>query len=120
MSSRSKSKQMRRMFFAVLFQQMHILWPIFSGILVVMVAAGLVVGQIEDWRIGETLYFTFVTGLTIGYGDIAPKHAIARVLALVIGLSGIILTGLVAAVAVRALNATDQDKARPDDVSAIS
>jgi len=109
-SSRSHSQRMRRLFFAALFQQVRILWPIFSGILVVMVGSGVVVGQIESWRLGETLYFTFVTGLTIGYGDLAPKHAVARILALVIGLSGIVLTGLVAAVSVQALNSADRDR----------
>lgn len=114
---RSQTKGMRRLFFAALFQQVRILWPIFSGMLIVMVGCGLVIGQIEDWRVGETLYFTFVTGLTIGYGDLAPKHTVARLLALVIGLSGIILTGLVAAVSVQALNAVDRDRVERDDAS---
>lgn len=110
-SSRSQAKRMRRLFFAALFQQVSILWPIFSGILVIMVGSGIVIGQIEGWRIGETFYFTFITGLTIGYGDLAPKHSVARMLALLIGLSGIILTGLVAAASVQALNAAGRDKA---------
>ncbi|NLS05064.1 two pore domain potassium channel family protein [Rhizobium sp. P32RR-XVIII] len=108
---------MRRLFFAALFQQVRIVWPIFSGILVVMVGSGIVAGQIESWRIGETLYFTFVTGLTIGYGDVTPKHAIPRILALLIGLCGIVLTGLVAAVTVQALGAADRDRAEQNDGS---
>jgi Ion channel len=101
---------MRRRFFPQLFQQARILWPIFSGILVVMAACGVTIGHIESWRIDEALYFTFVTGLTIGYGDFTPKHLTARLLALVIGFAGIVLTGLVAAVAVQALKATDRDE----------
>jgi Ion channel len=108
-NSRSQSKRMRRLFFAALFRQIRIVWPVFSGILVIMVGCGGVAGRIEGWRVGETLYFTFVTGLTIGYGDLSPKHALARILALVIGFSGIILTGLVAAVSVQALNAADRE-----------
>ncbi len=111
-SIRSQSKRMRRLFFAVLFRQIGLLWPIFSGVLIVMVASGLIVGRIEGWDVGASLYFTFVTGLTIGYGDVVPKHAIARVLALLIGLSGIVLTGLVAAVSVQALSAADRDRDR--------
>jgi len=108
-SSRVQSKRMRRLFFAALFQQVRILWPVISGILVIMIGFGAVIGQIEDWRFGETVYFTFVTGLTIGYGDLAPKHTLARILALVIGFSGIVLTGLVAAVSVKALDAADRE-----------
>ncbi|MFS8113045.1 potassium channel family protein [Rhizobium jaguaris] len=102
---------MRRLFFRALLQQLRVVWPILSGVITVMVGCGLVIWRIEDWRLDEALYFTFVTGLTIGYGDFSPKHVSARVLALVIGFAGIVLTGLVAAVAVRALSATDRHDA---------
>ncbi|WP_280821143.1 potassium channel family protein [Pseudaminobacter soli (ex Li et al. 2025)] len=102
---------MRRLFFSSLFQNVRILWPIFSWILVIMTGLGVVIGRIEGWRMGEALYFTFVTGLTIGYGDLVPKHAIARILALLIGLSGIVLTGLIVAVSVHALGAAVRDQA---------
>ncbi len=68
-----------------------------------MVGPGLLIGHIEGWRIGDALYFTFVTGLTIGYGDLAPRHVVSRLLAIVIGFAGIMLTGLVVAVSVQAL-----------------
>jgi hypothetical protein len=32
------------------------------------------IGFLERWSVGETIYFTFVTTLTIGYGDLAPKR----------------------------------------------
>ena len=109
--SKPHSKQMRRLFFIALVQQLRVVWPILSGILLAMVGSGLAIWRIENWRIDEALYFTFVTGLTIGYGDFTPKHVSARVLALVIGFAGIVLTGLVAAVTVKALNATDRNRA---------
>jgi voltage-gated potassium channel len=28
------------------------------------------IGFIEGWSVSDAIYFTFVTGLTIGYGDI--------------------------------------------------
>ncbi|MDR6758118.1 hypothetical protein J2Y48_003416 [Mycoplana sp. BE70] len=107
---RSHPKEMRRHFFIELFRYVHVLWPIFSGILVVMVGSGMIAGLIEGWRIEDTLYFTFVTGLTIGYGDITPKHLAARLLAILIGFAGILLTGLVASVAVHALQAIRSDR----------
>jgi hypothetical protein len=78
-------------------------------VLSAMVGPGLLIGHIEGWRIVDALYFTFVTGLTIGYGDLTPRHVVSRLLAVVIGLAGIVLTGLVAAVAVEALRATARD-----------
>jgi hypothetical protein len=104
------SRQTRRIFFKELYHQLCVVWPILSGILLVMVGCGLLIGQIEGWRVIDTLYFTFVTGLTIGYGDLAPSHVSSRVLAIVIGFTGIVLTGLVAAISVQALRATAIDR----------
>ena len=58
---------------------------------------------------GEAVYFSFITGLTIGYGDIVPRQAFTRALAVVIGFGGILLTGLVAGIAVNAMRATLTD-----------
>src|SRR5258708_1557549 len=98
-------EQMRRIFFAALFRQLALVWPILSGVLLAMVGPGLLIGFLEGWRVTDALYFTFVTGLTIGYGDLTPHHAISRILAIVIGFAGILLTGLIAAVIVQALRA---------------
>jgi hypothetical protein len=70
-----------------------------------------VVGFMEGWSVGDAVYFTFVTGLTIGYGDIVPRQALARALAIGIGLSGLFLTGLIAGIAVYAMRIalTDDD-----------
>jgi hypothetical protein len=96
-------RELRRLFFAELWSGMRVVWPILSGLLGVMLALGIVIGLLEDWSILEAIYFTFVSGLTIGYGDFAPTGPLARVLAVGIGLSGVLLVGLIVALAVRAL-----------------
>jgi hypothetical protein len=45
---------------------------------------------------------------TIGYGDFAPRTLLARVLAIVIGMCGVLVTALVAALAVKALTAAQE------------
>ena len=109
MRARQIRRQIRRAFFVALFHQLQIISPILWGIILVMVVIGLLIGHIEGWKVRDALYFTFVTGLTIGYGDLTPGHVVSRCLAVVIGFSGIVLTGLVAAVSVRALEATAHD-----------
>jgi hypothetical protein len=84
-------------------------WPVLSAILVIELGLGLLVGLLEGWTIGESVYFSFVTGLTIGYGDIVPRQPLTRALAIGIGFCGILLTGLVAAIAVSALRTTLTD-----------
>jgi len=94
---------LRRLFFIELWNGLKLVWPILSGLLAVMVLLGLVIAWREGWGLGDGLYFAFVSGLTIGYGDLVPEQTLSRTLAIVIGATGILLTGLVAAIAVRAL-----------------
>ena len=71
-----------------------------------MASLGVAVALLEGWPLFDGIYFAFVSGLTIGYGDLVAKGPLARTLAVTIGLTGIVLTGLVAALAVQALHAT--------------
>jgi uncharacterized membrane protein len=112
MRAKQIRQQIRRAFFLALFQQIVIIWPILSGVLLVMVILGLLIGYIEGWPIRDAIYFTFVTGLTIGYGDLTPRTIVSRCLAVLIGFSGIVLTGLVAAVAVRAFDAATRSSSK--------
>ena len=96
---------MRQRFAAGLLFGLRVVWPVLSALLVGIVGLGLLVGLIEGWSVSDSIYFAFVSGLTIGYGDLAPKTFVARVLAIMIGICGVLLTGLVAAVAVKALSA---------------
>jgi voltage-gated potassium channel len=59
---------------------------------------------------GETLYLCAVTALTIGYGDLVPHTVIGRCLSLGLALLGILLTGIVAGVAVKALEVQYREK----------
>lgn len=99
------SRTLRRLFIAGLFAGLRVVWPNLSALLGLIIALGLVVGLVEGWSVQESIYFAFVSGLTIGYGDLAPKSLVARVLAIVIGVCGVLVTGLVAAIAVKALTA---------------
>jgi len=96
-------RALRRSFVTGLFKGLRVVWPILSGLLVLIVALGVVAGLVEGWSVQESVYFSFVSGLTIGYGDFAPKTLLGRALAVGIGVCGILMTALVAAVAVQAL-----------------
>jgi hypothetical protein len=107
-SERPAPTPLRRLFLRHLLGGLKVVWPILAAILGVMVALGCTIAAIEGWSLFEGVYFAFVSGLTIGYGDLAPKAPLARALAVAIGFTGIVLTGLVAAVAVQALYATQK------------
>jgi len=103
------SRILRKNFVLGLLTGLRVVWPILSVLLALIIALGLVVGLIEGWSLHESIYFAFVSGLTIGYGDLAPKSLLTRALAILIGVCGVLLTALVAAIAVKALT-TAQDE----------
>jgi hypothetical protein len=100
----------RRRFFTGLGHAIHLAWPVLSTILAIQIALGLLIGFVEGWSLGDAVYFTFVTGLTIGYGDIVPRQALARALAIGIGICGLFLTGLIAGIAVYAMRTALVDR----------
>ena len=103
---------LRRNFLSGLFRGLRVVWPILSVLVGLIIALGLVVGLRAGWSIQESIYFAFVSGLTIGYGDLAPKSLLARVLAVGIGVCGVLLTALMAAIAVKALTEATEDRER--------
>ena len=98
------ARTMRARFGRGLLSGLRVVWPILSVLLALMITMGIVVGLREGWSLHESIYFSFVTGLTIGYGDLAPKSLMTRALAIAIGLCGALMMALIAAIAVKALD----------------
>ncbi len=109
-ANKPTARALRHRFLRELWTGLKIVWPIVSGLLLVMALLGFVIGWVEGWRIGESLYFAFVSGLTIGYGDLAPTQPLSRVLSVGLGFAGILLTALLGAMGVQALSrSSDRD-----------
>ena len=72
--TRPSSNTVRRRFFVALGHAIRLAWPVLSIIFAIQVALGLLIGFLEGWSVGDAIYFTFVTSLTIGYGDIVPRR----------------------------------------------
>lgn len=105
-------RTMRHTFVLGLFGGLRVVWPVLSGLLLAIVTLGLVIGLIEGWSVLDSIYFAFVSGLTIGYGDFAPHTAVTRILAIILGICGVLLTALVAAIAVKALSTVSDAEGR--------
>jgi len=106
------ARRLRRQFVQGLALGLGVVWPVLSVLLMLIVGLGLVIGVVEGWSVQDSVYFAFVSGLTIGYGDLAPKTLVTRILAIAIGICGVLVTALVAAVAVKALTAVTEDRER--------
>ena len=76
---------------------------IILALITLVVAGAAVLAYLEKIAFTEALYFAFVTGMTIGYGDIVMHTPVGRLVALLIGFIGILFTGLIVAVLVHAV-----------------
>ena len=83
----------------------HVLFVrhVIVGLVLLIVVGGVSISHVEGLQVGESIYFAFITGLTIGYGDIEPVTTGGRVLSVLIGFIGMLFTGMTVAIATRAL-----------------
>jgi voltage-gated potassium channel len=58
--------------------------------------------------LGQTFYFCAVTALTIGYGDVVPATTLGRIVAVSLGLLGVLITGVITGSAVYAIQVAAQ------------
>jgi len=93
--------------FTVEFIQMFFvaLWymaPLIGLLVAVIIILGRITGIREGWSRSESLYYAFITATTVGYGDFHPRKGLSRVLAVAISFVGIVLTGIIVAIALQA------------------
>jgi hypothetical protein len=67
-----------------------------------IILLGQVVGKKEGWPRFDGLYWSFITATTVGYGDIRPTKRGSRIIAILIAFLGLLLSGIIIAVAVQA------------------
>jgi hypothetical protein len=75
-------------------------FPLLLSLAVVVTVLGQIVGKKEGWSPFDSLYWSFITATTVGYGDLRPTKRSSRIIAIVIALVGFVLTGILVAVAV--------------------
>jgi voltage-gated potassium channel len=73
------------------------------SLILLLAVNGVLLSKLEHIPFRDAIYFVFITGLTIGYGDIVPHTAWGRVISISSGLIGVIFVGLTVAIATRAL-----------------
>lgn len=85
----------------------------------VIVVLGQIAGRFEKWDAMPTLYWSFITATTVGYGDIRPAGRMGRFLAVIIAFNGLILFGVIASLAVMATTESARLHADISEIQAI-
>jgi voltage-gated potassium channel len=76
--------------------------PILIGMIALIVLLGLIVGRIESWSKFNSIYWSFITALTVGYGDIKPSSKVSKIISVCVGCFGIMLGGILVAITLQA------------------
>jgi len=76
--------------------------PLWLSLAAVITLLGQIAGKTEGWSRFDSFYWSFVTATTVGYGDFRPVKRASRIIAIVIALLGLTLTGILIAVGVHA------------------
>lgn len=79
---------------------------VFVALLLILLLGAVLLWRLESLSFGDAVYFTMITGLTIGYGDITPETPLGKLISVGIGLVGMVIVGLIIAIATRALHET--------------
>lgn len=80
------------------------LWPFIVLLVGIIAAIGLHIGRLERWSPSDALYFAFITATAVGYGDFHPTKHQSKWLAILIALTGMLLTGLTVAIGLEAVS----------------
>ena len=77
-------------------------FPLLLSLVLAITLLGQVVGKKEGWTRFDSLYWSFITATTVGYGDFRPVQKKSQIIAIIIAFLGLTLTGILIAVAVQA------------------
>lgn len=82
----------------------HFIRHIIAAFLLLLLLCAIAVTFAEGLSFARAVYFVLITALTIGYGDITPTSTWGQIVSVVAGVIGVLGTGIVIAVTVRALS----------------
>lgn len=106
-------------FFELFFWGIYLGAPIFILLSVIITSLGLWAGKIESWNTFDALYWAYITALTVGYGDMRPTTRPSKVISIIIGWCGILFTGLLVSLAVKASSVAYEQHISPETIKFI-
>lgn len=89
-------------FLSVFLTDLFYAGPLLVFLVLLISFIGYSIGRIEGWSKSDALYHAFINATTVGYGDFRPVKKSSKMLAVVLAFVGLILTGMIVAIALHA------------------
>lgn len=86
-------------FLKLLFWSLYLVGPLLLFLGALVIVLGQIVRKMEGWDVFNGIYWSIITATTVGYGDIRPLKKRSKVISILIAFIGIVLTGIIIAVA---------------------
>ena len=93
-------------FTKIFFKLVWITRGVLFFLLALLFSGGILFARFEGLSFSKGLYLSFITGLTIGYGDVVPTTALGQTLSILVGIIGVIFMGLIVGIATNATRMT--------------
>ncbi len=90
-------------FLRIYFLELFYAAPILLWMVMMIVLIGYSIGRIEGWSNLDAMYHAFINATTVGYGDFRPTKKPSKILAIVNALVGLVLTGVLVAIGLHAV-----------------
>lgn len=87
----------------------YLVLPLLLFFVSLIIILGQIVGRIEGWSKFDAFYWSFITAMTVGYGDIRPIKKSSKTISILMALIGIMFTGVIVAVTVTTATAAFKD-----------
>ncbi|ASJ04113.1 MULTISPECIES: potassium channel family protein [Thermococcus] len=102
-----------RTFFTEFLRVIYYVRSILAGLFGLITLLGVVMSLLDGLTPWQGVYLAFVSAFTVGYGDITPKTPASKFLAVIIlPILGMILTGIMVAAAMKAIERLYRDRLR--------
>ena len=92
---------------------LHFVRGVLMSLFFILLVLAVITANVDNMPLSDAIYFTFITALTVGYGDITPSSGATQAISVLAGVVGVIFVGLLVAVSVRALRDAVEETRHP-------
>jgi len=86
---------------------------------VLIILGAFLISLFDHKNFAESLYVAFITATTVGYGDITPTTYASKIVAVFLGIIGIIFTGSIITITFEAIRLTLKEQLSPEEIEKL-